>query len=165
MAVSCKNSISEQSYSDFNLITQSKGPDLGYSPDSGVTILHLDGYAFKDLNKNGELDIYEDWRRSVDERAIDLASQLSIDQICGLMLYSSAVSVVSGRYEPSALLPCQLPSDMHTVEEQCEDLPFDMNCYVDTDGNTYDFAFGLNWKGVINDKRVEKYGHRQNILL
>lgn len=24
-------------------------------------------------------------------------------------------------------------------------------------GNTYDFAFGLNWDGVIQDSRVEKY--------
>ena len=29
--------------------------------------------------------------------------------------------------------------------------------YEDADGNTYDFAFGLNWKGVIKDKRVKRY--------
>ena len=29
--------------------------------------------------------------------------------------------------------------------------------YVDADGNTYDFTFGLNWSGVINDERVAKY--------
>jgi beta-glucosidase len=28
---------------------------------------------------------------------------------------------------------------------------------VDTEGNVYDFAFGLNWSGVINDDRVKKY--------
>jgi beta-glucosidase len=32
-----------------------------------------------------------------------------------------------------------------------------MRCYQDADGNTYDFAFGLNWQGVIKDARVEKY--------
>jgi beta-glucosidase len=51
----------------------------------------------------------------------------------------------------------QMPADMKTVEEQQEDVPRDMRCYQDGDGNTYDFAFGLNWKGVINDARVEKY--------
>ena len=70
------------------------------------------------------------------------------------------LDVISGRYEPSALLPCQLPADMKTVEEQCEDLPYDMNCYTDADGNTYDFAYGLNWKGVINDERVQKYSKK-----
>ncbi len=64
------------------------GPDLGYSGQSGVKILTVDGLAFKDLNKNGRLDIYEDWRISVDKRAADLASKMTIEQIAGLMLYS-----------------------------------------------------------------------------
>lgn len=65
--------------------------------------------------------------------------------------------VVTGKYEPSALLPFQMPASMETVEAQYEDVPRDMECHVDTDGNTYDFAFGLNWSGVIKDERVEKY--------
>lgn len=65
------------------------GPTLGYSEASGVRILYKDGLAFKDLNKNGILDKYEDWRLSPEERARDLASQMSIEQIAGLMLYSS----------------------------------------------------------------------------
>ncbi len=32
-----------------------------------------------------------------------------------------------------------------------------MECYVDADGNTYDFAFGMNWSGVIDDERVAEY--------
>ena len=68
------------------------------------------------------------------------------------------LDLVSGAVEPSALLPMQLPADMKTVELQKEDLPFDMDCYVDADGNTYDFAYGLNWSGRIDDERVQKYG-------
>ena len=68
------------------------------------------------------------------------------------------LDIISGKAEPSALLPMQMPADMQTVEEQKEDVPRDMRCYKDADGNTYDFAFGLNWKGVINDERVKKYG-------
>ena len=44
-----------------------------------------------------------------------------------------------------------------SVEEQYEDLPFDMVCYKDADGNTYDFGYGLNWSGVISDARTKKY--------
>jgi beta-glucosidase len=33
-----------------------------------------------------------------------------------------------------------------------------MRCYQDADGHTYDFAFGMNWQGVINDELVKKYG-------
>ena len=59
----------------------------------GVKILTIDGYAFKDLNRNDSLDAYEDWRLSPQERAADLASQLSIEEIAGLMLYSSHQAV------------------------------------------------------------------------
>ena len=68
------------------------------------------------------------------------------------------LDLVSGAVEPSALLPMQLPADMKTVELQMEDVPFDMECYVDADGNVYDFAYGLNWSGRIDDERVQKYG-------
>ena len=67
------------------------------------------------------------------------------------------LDLISGAVEPSALLPMQLPADMKTVELQKEDVPFDMDCYVDTEGNAYDFAFGLNWSGRIEDERVRKY--------
>ena len=69
----------------------------------------------------------------------------------------AVLDIISGRREPSALLPMQLPADMKTVEQQHEDVPRDMVYYTDSEGNTYDFAFGLDWKGVIRDARVEKY--------
>ncbi len=67
------------------------------------------------------------------------------------------MEILSGKSEPSALLPFQMPLDMETVEAQFEDVPRDMKPYVDSEGNPYDFAYGLNWKGVINDARVQKY--------
>ena len=74
---------------DFIEITQQGGRTLGYNENSGVKILEVDGFAFKDLNRNGKLDKYEDWRLPSAERAKDLASQLSLEEIAGLMLYSS----------------------------------------------------------------------------
>lgn len=67
------------------------------------------------------------------------------------------MDIISGAFEPSGLLPMQFPSGMKTVEEQFEDTPHDMECHCDTDGNLYDFAFGMNWNGIINDDRVKKY--------
>lgn len=67
------------------------------------------------------------------------------------------MNIITGLSEPSALLPFQMPADMLTVEEQAEDVPRDMRPHIDADGNAYDFAFGLNWSGVINDERVKKY--------
>ena len=71
--------------------------------------------------------------------------------------HQALLEIISGKAEPSALLPMQMPADMKTVEEQQEDVPRDMRCYQDADGHTYDFAFGMNWNGVINDERVKKY--------
>ncbi|WP_221565825.1 glycoside hydrolase family 3 N-terminal domain-containing protein [Alkalihalobacillus sp. TS-13] len=65
--------------------------------------------------------------------------------------------VLSGGFEPSGLLPLQMPASMKTVEEQFEDVPHDMDVHVDSEGNAYDFTFGLNWDGVISDERVKKY--------
>ena len=86
---------SEQQVDSFMLVTQKGGPSLGYSPQSGVKLLTVDGYAFKDLNRNDSLDAYEDWRLSAQERAADLTSQLSNEEIAGLMLYSSHQAVPS----------------------------------------------------------------------
>ena len=71
--------------------------------------------------------------------------------------HQALLDIISGKNEPSALLPMQMPADMKTVEEQNEDVPRDMRCYQDAEGNTYDFAFGLNWQGVIKDERVKNY--------
>ena len=70
----------------------------------------------------------------------------------------AVLDIISGKYEPSGLLPMQMPANMSTVEKQYEDMPFDMECHKDTEGNVYDFAYGLNWKGVIKDARTAKYG-------
>jgi beta-glucosidase len=91
----CSKKWTEESKGDFTLIHNKDGQTLGYSPVSGIKILIVNRLAFKDLNKNGRLDIYEDWRLPVDDRARDLAAKISIGQIAGLMLYSSHQTIPS----------------------------------------------------------------------
>lgn len=67
------------------------------------------------------------------------------------------LTLVAGAAEPSGLLPVQLPADMATVERHCEDAPRDLTPYTDTAGHRYDFAYGLNWAGVIDDDRTRRY--------
>lgn len=94
--VGCSPKFTEETKEGFNLVKNENGATLGYSPSSGVSILTVDQMAFKDLNKNGTLDPYEDWRLSADERAKDLASKMSVEQIAGLMLYSAHQSIPGG---------------------------------------------------------------------
>jgi len=62
-------------------------PFLGYKT---VQILNLEGSQFKDLNKNGKLDKYEDWRLSNDARAKDLLTKMSVEDKVGFMLISTS---------------------------------------------------------------------------
>ena len=89
LASSCGPKITQEEHDNFILLHQKGGKSISYCPESGVQLLYDKGYAFKDLNKNGKLDIYEDWRMAPEDRAADLASQISIEHIAGLMLYSS----------------------------------------------------------------------------
>ncbi|MCD8262190.1 MAG: glycoside hydrolase family 3 C-terminal domain-containing protein [Bacteroides sp.] len=57
----------------------------------------------------------------------------------------AVLNILTGAFEPTGLLPVQFPADMQTVEEQAEDVPHDMEPHVDSQGNRYDFGFGLNW--------------------
>jgi beta-glucosidase len=52
-----------------------------------VKTLTIDGTTFRDLNKNGTLDIYEDSRRSCDERVNDLLSQMNLEEKAGTMFF------------------------------------------------------------------------------
>lgn len=70
------------------------------------------------------------------------------------------MEILTGEREPSGLLPMQMPAHMRTVEEQLEDVAHDMECHVDNEGHVYDFGFGLNFTGVIQDERTEKYGRQ-----
>lgn len=82
----------------YNLVENEGGQTLGYSPTSGVTLLTADRFAFKDLNRNGSLEPYEDWRLPAGERAADLAGRMSVEQIAGLMLYSAHQRIPGGGF-------------------------------------------------------------------
>ena len=50
-----------------------------------VKTLTIDGFTFRDLNKNGKLDPYEDIRKPVEERVNDLLGQMTLEEKAGMM--------------------------------------------------------------------------------
>ncbi|MGR5063083.1 glycoside hydrolase family 3 N-terminal domain-containing protein [Photobacterium sp. DNB22_13_2] len=52
-------------------------------------LLDIDGYQFRDLNGDGDLAPYEDWRLPVDERVTDLLGRMTLEEKVGLMLIST----------------------------------------------------------------------------
>lgn len=61
------------------------GPDLKFNNSSGVDIIINNSFAFKDLNKNGELDDYENWTLPIDKRVDDLISKMTVEEKAGSM--------------------------------------------------------------------------------
>ncbi len=56
-------------------------------------IIEVQGLRFRDLNKNGVLDPYEDWRLAPSARAKDLVSRMTLEDKAGMMMHGSARSV------------------------------------------------------------------------
>lgn len=56
-------------------IHNESGKDLSYDPNSGIRILVDDGYAFKDVNRSGKIDAFEDWRLPMKQRVLDFTQR------------------------------------------------------------------------------------------
>ncbi|MDR1598548.1 MAG: glycoside hydrolase family 3 C-terminal domain-containing protein [Oscillospiraceae bacterium] len=65
-------------------------PALG--ADTAV-ILDVGGLKFKDLNKNGSLDAYEDWRLTPEQRADDLLGQMTATEKAAQMVHMTLVTL------------------------------------------------------------------------
>ena len=61
-------------------------------------ILKVDGLEFRDLNANGKLDVYEDWRKTVSERTDNLISLMTIVEKIGLMFHINTGGTFSPQY-------------------------------------------------------------------
>lgn len=144
----------------------------GGSPFEDFTNRSYKGKSTKTANST-DLNLVIDTKREMGDKPVIVLLKLTKPTIMAeFEPYSQAIlvnfavqdqaifEILVGNTEPSALLPLQMPANMKTVEEQNEDVPQDMTCYTDTEGNTYDFGFGLNWSGVIHDDRTAKYANK-----
>ena len=55
-------------------------------------VLEQSGLRFRDLNRNGQLDPYEDWRLAPAARARDLVSKMTLEEKAGAMMHGTARS-------------------------------------------------------------------------
>lgn len=82
-------------------------PALG---SRGVPIVEIDGRRFKDLNRNGRVDPYEDWRLAPEARARDLAARMTLLEKAGTMMHGTARTLgprgllgAGGAYDTAAM--------------------------------------------------------------
>ncbi|ERK14005.1 Beta-hexosaminidase [Serratia fonticola AU-P3(3)] len=67
-----------------------------------IPTLTIDGLKFKDLNKNGQLDPYEDWRLDSATRARDLTARMNVEEKAGAMMHGTIGLDGAGRVDISA---------------------------------------------------------------
>ncbi|MGN1369666.1 MAG: glycoside hydrolase family 3 protein [Aristaeellaceae bacterium] len=64
------------------------------------SIIEAEGYQFIDLNANGTLDAYEDWRLDADTRAADLVSQMTVREKIAQMQHPTYLPRSDGKIAP-----------------------------------------------------------------
>lgn len=64
------------------------------------SIIEADGYQFIDLNGNGSLDVYEDWRLDADTRAADLVAQMTVREKIAQMQHPTYLPRSDGKIAP-----------------------------------------------------------------
>lgn len=116
----------------------------------GVPIITVGGLRFRDLDRDGQLTPYEDWRRSPQQRAADLAGRLSLEQKAGLMVHGT-LPVAGEGYDPAGLqtligdrhvstfitrlsaAPDKLAAADDAVQAVAEQQPFGIPAMISTD--------------------------------
>ena len=58
-----------------------------------------EGFTFRDLNKNGKLDIYEDSRQPIEARVEDLLGQMTLEEKAGILFINGSVVNEDGSIE------------------------------------------------------------------
>lgn len=93
-------------------------------------ILTIDGLQFRDLNDNGVLDPYEDWRLDTEARIDDLLSQMTLEEKVGLLFHINT----GGSFTP------QYPSDDAYLEVNADLIDgFHVNNILDNNNGTPDY--------------------------
>lgn len=97
--------------------------------EGNTVLLEVDGLKFKDMNDNGQLDPYEDWRLETDARITDLLSQMTVKEKAMLLYHVCTCGDNSG-----------VVFDNQNLYEQ--------NCPYDEAGKKYSMWYYINEYGI-----------------
>ncbi len=97
-----KSFIAFLAFLSLSMSSQAQKPSQPQLGNRTVEIISVNNFKFKDLNKNGKLDKYEDWRLPNDVRIKDLVGQMTIEEKIGFMLISSTRLAGDWSFQPNA---------------------------------------------------------------
>lgn len=87
LPAAAEESAIKESASGFYYI-EANGEQAKLSAASQDKFIQVDGLYFKDLNGNGELDVYEDYRAETEDRITDLISQMSLEEKVAMVFHT-----------------------------------------------------------------------------
>jgi beta-glucosidase len=95
---------------ELRMIDDTAGPE--------APVLSEGGHVFRDLNKNGELDAYEDSRLPIETRVDDLLQQMTLEEKAGLMFHPAIGMGAEGQLleEPGPMNP--IPTSEYLYEKK-----------------------------------------------
>jgi len=64
-----------------------------------IPLLHQDGLEFRDLNRDGVLEPYEDWRLPSATRTADLLARMTLGEKAGAMMHGTAPTTLNEQYD------------------------------------------------------------------
>lgn len=81
---------------------------------SKVQTISENGFSFRDLNKNGKLDIYEDHRAPIADRVSNLLGQMNLEEKAGMMMQPFITAGDDGDL-PATISPMNMLPAHHAV--------------------------------------------------
>jgi beta-glucosidase len=80
-----------------------------------VPLIHVDGLSFRDLDRNGRLDDFEDWRLPPRVRAAALVAAMTLEEKAGAMMHGNLVAGPdNSRVDLAAMRPLVLERHVNT---------------------------------------------------
>lgn len=88
--------------------------------EKSIILQTIDGNTFRDLNKNGKLDIYEDSKQPVEERITDILKQMTLEEKAGMMFINGARVNEDGSIEdkPATGMFAFAPNGLKLMQEK-----------------------------------------------
>lgn len=132
-----EDAVIKESASGFYYI-EAEGSRPRLSAVSKEKFMQVDGEWFKDMNGNGALDAYEDWRLTSEERTADLLTRMTLQQKAGTLAFGgiggkNGITVTKfGGNGPDGGMNANAYIDPET-----EQMNNDTDAYITVDGVVY----------------------------
>ena len=106
------------------------GKTLSYNPNLGIQIIEQDGFAFKDLDNNGTLDPFEDWRLPLTTRIQDFTARFVLWQEGDALYYTKGKIELPEEYQ-LWFHSCQCDETLiHSIDMEAEDVAYLKKNYI-----------------------------------